>query len=107
MAEVEVGNTLPLRNVPEGTYIYNIESRPGDGGKFVRFRTYATLIAHDSQNNSTASFRSNETLNPDCRCTIGVVAGGGRKEKPLIKAGKTSTNLEASQQFIRKLEGLQ
>ena len=36
MAEVEVGNTLPLRNVPEGTYIYNIESRPGDGGKFVR-----------------------------------------------------------------------
>ena len=50
MAEVEVGNTLPLRNVPEGTYIYNIESRPGDGGKFVRSSgTYATLIAHDSQ----------------------------------------------------------
>ena len=35
-APVQVGNTLPLKSLPEGTLVHNIESRPGDGGKFVR-----------------------------------------------------------------------
>ena len=35
-AELKSGNVLPLKNIPEGTSIYNIESNPGDGGKFVR-----------------------------------------------------------------------
>ena len=35
-SNVAVGNTLPLKNIPEGTEIYNIECQPGDGGKFVR-----------------------------------------------------------------------
>ena len=34
--EIKPGNILPLKNVPEGMTIYNIESQPGDGGKFVR-----------------------------------------------------------------------
>jgi large subunit ribosomal protein L2 len=35
-AELRVGNIVPLKEIPEGTNIYNIESQPGDGGKFVR-----------------------------------------------------------------------
>jgi len=34
--ELKVGNIMPLKGIPEGTSIYNIESNPGDGGKFVR-----------------------------------------------------------------------
>ena len=42
---IKVGNTMPLKNIPEGTLVYNIELQPGDGGKFVRAGgTTATLI---------------------------------------------------------------
>ena len=108
MAEVEIGNTLPLKNIPEGTYIYNIESRPGDGGKFVRSSgTYATLIAHDSKK-TVIQFPSGvmKTLNSECRCTIGVVAGGGRKEKPLVKAGKHFHKLRSKATKYPKVRGI-
>ncbi|HNR45121.1 MAG TPA: 50S ribosomal protein L2 [Methanofastidiosum sp.] len=108
MAEVEIGNTLPLKNIPEGTYIYNIESRPGDGGKFVRSSgTYATLIAHD--NKKTVILLPSgvmKTLNSECRCTIGVVAGGGRKEKPLVKAGNKFHKLRSKATLYPKVRGI-
>lgn len=87
---VKPGNTLSLAEIPEGTPIHNIESRPGDRGKFARSSgTYATLIAHDI-GRATIQLPSGKTrdLNPRCRATIGVVAGGGRMDKPFIKAGK-------------------
>ncbi len=87
---VKPGNTLSLAEIPEGTPIHNIESRPGDRGKFARSSgAYATLIAHDV-GRATVQLPSGEMrdLNPRCRATIGVVAGGGRMDKPFIKAGK-------------------
>jgi large subunit ribosomal protein L2 len=87
---VKPGNTLSLAEIPEGTPIHNIESRPGDRGKFARSSgAYATLIAHDV-GRATVQLPSGEMrdLNPRCRATIGVVAGGGRTDKPFIKAGK-------------------
>ena len=35
-SEIGIGHTLPLQDLPEGTLVYNIEAKPGDGGKFVR-----------------------------------------------------------------------
>lgn len=89
-APVEEGNTLPLAEVPEGTPVYNIELQPGDGGKIARSSgTYGLLIAHDV-GKAMVQLPSGEMrrLDPKCRATIGVVAGGGRTEKPLLKAGK-------------------
>jgi large subunit ribosomal protein L2 len=88
-APISFGNSLPLAEIPEGTPIYNIENRPGDGGRFVRSSgTYASLITHDSDK-SVIELPSGElkSFHPLCRATIGVVAGGGRKEKPFLKAG--------------------
>lgn len=88
-APIKFGNTLPLAEIPEGTPIYDIENTPGDGGRFVRSSgTYASLITHDA-NQSVVELPSGELkyLNPRCRASIGVVAGGGRKEKPFLKAG--------------------
>lgn len=96
-ASISFGNTLPLAEIPEGTPIYNIENRPGDGGKFVRSSgTYASLITHDA-NQSVVELPSGELkyLNPKCRASIGVVAGGGRKEKPFLKAGNRWHALKA------------
>ncbi|MCD1293511.1 50S ribosomal protein L2 [Methanocella sp. CWC-04] len=88
-AEIKVGNTLPLSEIPEGCPICNIESQPGDGGSFARSTgVYAILVAHEA-NRSVVQLPSGEMkwLNPKCRATIGVVAGGGRLEKPFVKAG--------------------
>lgn len=93
-APIEPGNTLPLSEIPEGTLIHNIESQPGKGGEFVRASgTNAALIGHDV-GQAIVQLPSGEvrSFNPKCRATIGVVSGGGRKEKPFVKAG--SKNLE-------------
>jgi len=89
-APIKQGNTLPLTEIPEGTPVYNIELSPGDGGKIAKSSgVYALLITHDV-NKSVVQLPSGtlKTLNPRCRATIGVVAGGGRLDKPLMKAGK-------------------
>lgn len=84
------GNTLPLGQISEGTYIYNIENRPGDGGRFARSGgTHASVVSH-SADTTIVQLPSGKfkTLLSTCRATVGVVAGGGRKDKPFAKAGK-------------------
>jgi len=88
-ADIAPGNTLPLAEIPEGVPVCNVESSPGDGGRFARASgVNAQLIAHD-RNVAVVKLPSGEfkRLDPECRATIGVVAGGGRTEKPLVKAG--------------------
>jgi large subunit ribosomal protein L2 len=89
-AEIKPGNTLPLAEIPEGVPVCNVERQPGDGGKFARASgVSAQLLSHD-RNVAVVKLPSGEVkrLNPQARATIGVVAGGGRTEKPLVKAGK-------------------
>lgn len=88
-AEIAPGNTLPLAEIPEGVPVCNVEAKPDDGGKFARAGgVNATLITHD-RDAAVVQLPSGEVkrLDPQCRATIGVVAGGGRTEKPMIKAG--------------------
>jgi large subunit ribosomal protein L2 len=89
-AEPKIGNILPLRKIPPGTEVFNIESMPGDGGKFVRASgSSARIIGHEG-NRVTIRFPSKafKILSPECRAMVGVVAGFGRKEKPIVKAGR-------------------
>jgi large subunit ribosomal protein L2 len=88
-ARIEPGNTLPLAEIPEGVPVCNVEANQGDGGKFARASgVSATLLTHD-RSVSVVQLPSGEMkrLDPGCRATIGVVAGGGRTEKPMLKAG--------------------
>jgi large subunit ribosomal protein L2 len=96
-AEIKAGNTLPLAEIPEGVPVCNVESHPGDGGKFARSSgVNAQLITHDRQA-AVVQLPSDEVkrLNPECRATIGVVAGGGRTEKPFVKAGNKHHKMRA------------
>ena len=86
----EIGNVLSIGTIPEGFPIYNIEIIPGDGGKLVRAGgSGATVVSHDSKRTviklPSGQFK---TLNSSCRATVGIPAGGGRKDKPFLKAGK-------------------
>ena len=83
------GNTLPLSNIPEGSPIYNIESVPGDGGKFCRASGAFAKVVSKINNKVVVRFQSRKEREFDsrCRATIGVVAGSGRQEKPFVRAG--------------------
>ncbi|GGL50630.1 50S ribosomal protein L2 [Halocalculus aciditolerans] len=96
-ASIEPGNTLPLGEIPEGVPVCNVESQPGDGGKFARSSgVNADLITHE-RDAAVVQLPSGEIkrLSPDCRATIGVVAGGGRTEKPFVKAGTKHHKMKA------------
>jgi large subunit ribosomal protein L2 len=87
--EIGVGNVLPIGRIPEGVPIYNIELSPGDGGKLVRAGgSNSTVVSHDKKKTviqlPSGQFK---TLNSDCKATVGIIAGGGRKDKPFLKAG--------------------
>ncbi|WP_339103293.1 50S ribosomal protein L2 [Haloterrigena salinisoli] len=96
-AEIKPGNTLPLAEIPEGVPVCNVEANPGDGGRFARASgVNADLITHD-RNAAVIQLPSGEVkrLDPQCRATIGVVAGGGRTEKPMVKAGNKHHKMKA------------
>ena len=84
------GNVLPLSSIPQGTPVFNIEGRKGDGGKFVRSAgTYATIVSHEKSGVIIKlPSGKQKTFLQECRATIGLPAGGGRGDKPLVKAGK-------------------
>ncbi len=89
-ADVRNGNTLPLGAIPTGTFICNIEAQPNDGGKFVRSGGVQAVVVDKSEGRVGVTMPSGKTkwFNDRCRATVGIVAGGGRGEKPFVKAGK-------------------
>ena len=87
--ELKTGNVLPLKNIPEGASIYNIESNPGDGGKFVRSSGGFAKIITKMESGIVVELPSSKRriFLPECRAVIGIIAGSGRTEKPFLKAG--------------------
>lgn len=105
--EVKKGNVMPLRNIPEGIAIYNIESFPGDGGKFVRASGGFAKIITKMQNKIVVELPSakRRLFLPECRATIGIIAGSGRKEKPFLKAGKRYYAMRARNKLWPQVSG--
>ena len=89
VAILSLGNCVPLSRVPEGAPIYNIELAPGDGGKLVRAPgSYATLVSREKDMVFVKlPSKHSISLQGNCRAQLGIVCGGGRLEKPLMKAG--------------------
>ena len=86
-AAPEIGNTLPLKKIPVGTVIHNIELRPGQGAFIARSAgTYAQLISREGDY-AIIKLPSGEVrkIFAECRATIGVV---GNSEHNLEKSGK-------------------
>lgn len=88
--EVKPGNILKLKDIPLKTQIYNIESRPGDGGVFIKSAGNSAIVNRVVGDNVFVLFPSKKEkkLHSDCRAVIGVSAGAGRLDKPIVKAGK-------------------
>jgi large subunit ribosomal protein L8e len=91
-ATLTFGNVVPLNVVPEGTIVCNIEAKVGDRGSFARGSgCFAVVITHDEDSGTTRlrlPSGGKKTVSSLVRAQIGVVAGGGRTDKPLLKAGR-------------------
>jgi large subunit ribosomal protein L2 len=106
-AQLQKGNTMHLKDIPVGTDIFNIEIRPGDGGKFVRSGGCSAKIIAKKDNEILVMLPSKKEkiFNPECRATIGMIAGAGRKEKPFLKAGRRFFYMKARNKLYPRVKG--
>jgi len=88
--EISDGNIVELKNIPVKTMIYNIESRPGDGGVFIKTAGSSAIVSRIIGEKIFVMMPSKKEkeFNPRCRAIIGVAAGAGRLDKPVVKAGR-------------------
>ncbi len=105
---VATGNVLQLGNIPEGTLIYNLEKQLNDGGKLVKAAgTYATVISHEGGRTVVQlPSKQMKTFPSTARATVGVVSGGGRTEKPMLKSGKKYHMLKSKAQSHIRVSGV-
>lgn len=87
---VDRGAILPLLSIPDGTLVSNLEVKPFDGGRLVRAAGTSALVVAHAGTEVTIQLPSGafKTFLSTCRAQVGAVAGGGRKERPIVKAGK-------------------
>ncbi len=107
-SNIEKGNVLPLLKIPVGTFVYNLELEPLDGGKLVKTAgTHATIISQERRT-TTLRLPSDKFKRVDsrCRATIGIVAGGGHKEQSFAKAGKVVHSASSKAKRPKKVRGI-
>ena len=87
---VDRGSILPLGRIPDGTLVSNIEVKPFDGGRLVRSAGASAVVVAHTGNDVTVQLPSGafKQLLATCRAQVGAVGGSGRRERPIIKAGK-------------------
>lgn len=88
-APIKPGNALPIRSIPVGTLVHNVEMKPGKGGQLVRCAGGSAQMAAREGAYATIRLRSGETrmIHVDCRATVGEVGHGEHNLRKLGKAG--------------------
>jgi large subunit ribosomal protein L2 len=90
-SEIRPGNALPLRYIPVGTTVHNVELRPGQGGKMARSAGSSVQLVAKEGDFATLRLPSTEMrrVSIDCRATVGEV---GNAEAELVSIGKAGRN---------------
>ena len=90
-ADIRPGNALPLRYIPVGSVVHNVELRPGGGGKMARGAGMSVQLVAKEGVYATLRLPSTEMrrVSIDCRATLGIV---GNSEAELISIGKAGRN---------------
>lgn len=91
-AKIDIGNALPLENIPMGTLVHNIELKPGHGGQLMRSAgTFGKIIKKDHEKSQViVRLHTGKVCNLSYKCmaTIGVVSNEKHKNKEYKKAGE-------------------
>jgi len=108
-AQLSTGNVLPLKKIPEGMLVSMVEERARDRGKLARASGTSCQIVGLSEDQKKCRVKlpsgKRKTLDSLCRATIGVVAGGGRLEKPVLKAGNNYHKYRVKRNCWPKVRG--
>ncbi|AFV02910.1 MAG: 50S ribosomal protein L2 [Dehalobacter sp. 4CP] len=90
-ADIKVGNTLKLKNIPVGTLIHNIEMKPGKGGQLVRSAGGSAQLMAKEGSYATLRLPSGEMrmIHIECRATIGQVGNLDYENVTIGKAGRS------------------
>ncbi len=90
-ADIKVGNSLPIKNIPVGTVIHNIELRPGQGGKLVRSAGVSAQLMAKETEYSQVRMPSGEVrkIHVNCRATIGQLGNIEHENQVIGKAGRS------------------
>ena len=89
--DIKIGNSMPLRNIPVGTIIHNVEMKPRAGAQLARAAgSYVQLVGKDA-NMALMKLRSGEVrmVSAECRATIGAVSNPDQQNTVLGKAGRS------------------
>merc|ERR1712194_809310 len=109
-AALHMGNVVPLSRVPDGCVICNLEAKVGDRGTIAKCSgDYATVVAHDVDRKRVKVRLPSGTkkwYKEECRCTIGIIAGGGRTDKPMLKAGRAFHKYRVKRNSWPKVRGV-
>lgn len=109
-ANLTIGNVKPIGEMPEGTIVCNLEEKPGDRGSLAKCSgDYAIIVAHNPDAGITRvklPSGSKKIISSACRATVGQVSGGGRTEKPLLKAGRAYHKYRVKRNSWPKVRGV-
>jgi len=109
-AQLTVGNVLPLISLPEGTIVCNVEAKLADRGCFARCSgNYATVISHNTEEGTTRiklPSGAKKVVPSNSRAMVGIVAGGGRIDKPMLKAGNAYHKYRVKRNSWPKVRGV-
>jgi large subunit ribosomal protein L8e len=109
-AALTVGNILPLGSMPEGTVVTNVEEKSGDRGALGRTSgNYVTIIGHNPEDGKTRvklPSGAKKVIKNTARGMVGIVAGGGRTDKPLLKAGRAKHKFAVKRNSWPKTRGV-
>jgi len=88
-APIKAGNAMPMRNIPVGTLVHNIEMKPGKGGQIARSAGSSVQLIARTGDHATLRLRSGEMrkVPADCMATIGEVGNSEHSLRSLGKAG--------------------
>ena len=103
------GNILQLSEIPEGTQIYNIEKQPNSTQTaFCRSAGSLARVISRTKDFVTVQLPSKKEkkFHPGCRATIGEIAGTGKLEKPILKAGKRHHMMKAKNKLYPITSGV-
>merc|ERR1711913_91573 len=109
-AQLNVGNILPIGNMPEGSVVCSLEEKTGDRGKIAKASGgYCTIVSHNLDTGRTRVELPSgikKLYNSKNRAILGLVAGGGRIDKPMLKAGRAYHKYRVKRNCWPKVRGV-
>jgi large subunit ribosomal protein L8e len=108
-AQLTIGNCLPLNKMPEGTVMSMCEEKAGDRGRIARGSGTSCMIVGHSDDGRKTRIRlpsgSRKSVSSTCRAVVGITAGGGRMDKPVLKAGNNHHKYRVKRHCWPKVRG--